>query len=114
MSMTKRDWIEFASERIRAGQEPRAIRVRYRPAGAPLRPEPGTLEHFLIERYCLYTSDGSSILRGDAHHIPWAIQPAEAEIEENTIAPVELPPEQPLLHYAARQDALIWPLQKAG
>jgi uncharacterized protein len=110
MSMTKREWIEFESERVRAGPERRRFRARYRPAGAPLRIEAGTLEHFLTERYCLYTSNGSRILRGDAHHVPWSIQPAEAEIEENTIAPFELPPEEPLLHYAMRQDALIWPL----
>jgi uncharacterized protein len=114
MTMTKRDWIDFSSERIGAGGAARAFRARYRPAGPPFRPEQGTLEHFLTERYCLYTSDGSRTLRGNAHHVPWSIQPAEAEIEENTIAPVELPREEPLLHYAARQDALIWPLQEAG
>ncbi len=111
MSMTKKRWLEFSSERT---GEPRRFRARYRPAGSPLRPERGTIEHFLAERYRLYTSDGSRLLCGDAHHVPWSIQPAEAEIEENTMAPapIELAGE-PVLHYAERQDALIWPLRQA-
>jgi uncharacterized protein YqjF (DUF2071 family) len=114
MSMTKGDWIEFASERINASPQPRRFRARYRRAGAPLSAEPGSLEYFLSERYCLYTTDGSRILRGDAHHVPWSIQPADARIEENTMAPspIELRGE-PLFHYSVRQDALIWPLRQA-
>jgi uncharacterized protein len=111
MSIRKGDWIDFSSERI---GEPRRFRVRYRPEGSPLALRPGTLEHFLTERYRLYTSDDSRILCGDAHHVPWSIRPARAEIRENTMVPerIELLGE-PLLHYAARQDALIWPLRQA-
>jgi uncharacterized protein len=111
MSMRKGDWIDFSSERI---GEARRFRARYRPAGAALSHEPGTLEHFLTERYRLYTTDGSRVLCGDAHHAPWSIQPAEAEIEENMMAPspIELGGD-PLLYYSVRQDALIWPLRQA-
>lgn len=111
MSITRRDWIEFSSERVGAGAQPRSFRARYRPAGPAYAPGPGKLEHFLTERYRLYTIAGSRLLCGEAHHIPWSIQAAEAEIEENTIvpAPIELEGE-PLLHYSRRQDALIWPL----
>jgi uncharacterized protein len=111
MSMTKGEWIEFSSARI-GGR--RRFRARYRPAGAPLSFEPGSLEHFLTERYRLYTIHRSRIYCGDAHHVPWSIQPAEAEIEQNTMVPRGIPLEgEPLLHYAARQDALIWPLRQA-
>ena len=92
-----------------------ALRATYEPAGPVAQPEPGTLEHFLTERYRLYTLDGSGRLRhADIHHAPWLLQPARAEIAENTlIAPfhIELPAGEPLLHYAARQDVLIWPLR---
>ena len=111
MSMTTRDSIEFSSERIRAGPHPRRFHARYRPGAALRVLEPGTLEHFLIERYCLYTTDGSRILRGDAHHRPWSIQRAEVEIEQNTMAPAPIALQaEPLFHYSVRQDALIWPL----
>ena len=51
------------------------------------------------------------MLRAEIHHPPWALQPAVGEIERNTMtAPygIELPG-RPLLHFAARQDVLIWP-----
>jgi uncharacterized protein YqjF (DUF2071 family) len=86
----------------------------YEPAGAVAFPKSGTLEHFLTERYSLFTIDrGGQVRRADIHHPPWPLQPARAEVAENTMtAPlgIELPDEPPLLHYAARQDVLVWPL----
>jgi uncharacterized protein YqjF (DUF2071 family) len=92
-----------------------AFAAAYEPAGPVAFPRAGSLEHFLTERYCLYTIDRSGrICRADIHHAPWPLQPARAELAENTMtAPlgIELPDEQPLLHFAARQDVLVWPLQ---
>jgi hypothetical protein len=51
------------------------------------------------------------------HHPPWPPQPAHATVELNTMAaarPLGLELDSdPLLHYSARQDALIWRLQAA-
>jgi uncharacterized protein YqjF (DUF2071 family) len=88
-----------------------ALRVRYRPTGRAFQARPGTLEHFLIERYCLYTVDGGRVRRADIHHPPWDLQPAEAQFAENTMtvaAGVALPARAPLLHYAMRQDVVVW------
>jgi uncharacterized protein len=89
------------------------LAVRYRPVGDVFNAQPGTLEHFLTERYCLYTLDGRRrLLRADIHHPPWPLQPAEAVVDGNTMtAPygIELPDRQPLLHVAQRQDVVIWP-----
>lgn len=103
------DWIRFRSRRDDGEAE---FVARYRPAGAVSVPEPGTLEYFLTERYALYTvlRDGT-VLRGDIHHRPWRLQPAEAEITRNELAAasgIALPDGPPLLHFAARQDTLIW------
>jgi len=81
----------------------------YAPVGPARIPVPGTLEHFLTERYCLYTRFGGRVLRAEIHHPPWPLQPAAATLEENTMAPVALPAVEPLLHFARRQDVLIWP-----
>ena len=89
------------------------LRAAYEPAGEPAFPEPGTLEHFLTERYCLYTRDRRGRLRrADIHHRPWPLQPARAELAENTMTGpigIELPDAEPLLHFSARQDVLVWP-----
>lgn len=92
-----------------------ALALRYRPAGAVFHARPATLEYFLTERYCLYTLDERQrVLRADIHHVPWPLQPAAGEFEVNTMtAPyaIDLPDEQPLLHFAARQDVVIWSLR---
>src|SRR3954447_16623502 len=99
--------VAYASERRSADAPRAAFRVRYRPAGPSAAPRAGTLEHWLTERYCLYTLDERGrLLRGEIHHPPWPLQPAEAEIEENTMgaeAGLGLRGE-PLLHFARRQD----------
>jgi uncharacterized protein YqjF (DUF2071 family) len=98
----------------RARNAPAVLRVAYEPTGPATSPAPGTLEHFLTERYCLYTVDRHDrVRRVDIHHPPWSLQPARADLAENTMtAPlgIRLPDEPPLLHYAARQDVLVWPL----
>jgi uncharacterized protein YqjF (DUF2071 family) len=76
---------------------------------------PGSLEEFLAERYCLYTVDARERLyRAEIHHAPWPLQPAEAAIELNTMAPADLalPAEAPLLHFARVQDVVVWPLER--
>jgi uncharacterized protein YqjF (DUF2071 family) len=101
--------IHYRTRRVDGQAE---LAARYSADGRPFDPQPGTLEHFLTERYCLYTLDARRrMLRADIHHPPWPLQPAVGEIQRNTMAApygIELPGE-PLLHFAARQDVLIWP-----
>ncbi len=84
----------------------------YEPAGSVSFAEPGTLEYFLTERYCLYTLASGRIRRAEIHHPPWPLQPARAELAEITLTEplgIPLPDHEPLLHYAAREDVLVWP-----
>lgn len=107
MSATKRgEWVDYECSRIE--EAGRVFSGSYRPAGAVFNAEPGSLEWFLAERYCLYTSTGD---RADIHHAPWNLQPAEAEIGLASIAPLELRGE-PLLHFSRRQDVVIWPPER--
>lgn len=102
--------IRYRSARVNGGAR---LRLRYRPVGEAFTAEAGSLEYFLTERYCLYTVVDGSLRRAEIHHPPWPLQPAEATIEENTMtepAGIRLPAREPLLHYAARQDVVIWPL----
>jgi uncharacterized protein YqjF (DUF2071 family) len=96
----------------RESARPFVFEGSYASAGAAAEPEPGSLEHFLTERYCLYAADESGLHRAEIHHSPWRIGPAEASIDENTMAPDTLEPHgEPLLHLAERQDVVIWPLE---
>ena len=109
------DSLAFESRRRDARGARAAFRVRYRPIGEGLDADPRSLAHFLTERYCLYTSGEGRLRRIEIHHEPWPLQPAEAEIDEITMAPrgVELVDAEPLLHFSTRQDAVFWPFQDA-
>ncbi|MFL5947486.1 MAG: YqjF family protein [Gaiellaceae bacterium] len=107
--------LAYDSRRRDAKGPPAAFQARYGPDGDLLEPDPRSLAHFLTERYCLYTVDDGRLKRGEIHHPPWPLQPATAEIGENSMPPpgVEPADEDPLLHFSARQDVLIWPLDDA-
>jgi hypothetical protein len=88
-----------------------SLRVRYGPLGEPRVPEPGTLEHFLAERYALYTADGGRLYRAQLHHPPSRLAPAEATVDEATLLPYELEG-SPRAFLATEQDVLVWPLEE--
>ncbi len=108
--------VRYQTERCSNDGEPAELRGRYRGTGPVFHASPGSLEHFLVERYCLYALDElRRPYRADIHHPPWPLQAAEASLERNTMAApyrIELPPEAPLLHLAARQDVVIWSLAR--
>jgi uncharacterized protein YqjF (DUF2071 family) len=96
-------------------EEGKEFSAAYRSTGPVAKAESGSLEHFLTERYCLYAEHKGRLYRAEIHHRPWPLQPAEARIDTNTIPPETLDlPAEPLLHYSARQDVLIWPLEGAA
>ena len=71
----------------------------------------GTLDHFLIERYLLYTVHRGRLFRGQVHHEPYPVQSAEIlEFDESLIAAVGLsrPETPPLAHYSPGVDVKIF------
>ncbi len=77
------DFISYESHREKCGAE---FRGRYRPTAAVRLRDTGTLEHWLSERYCLYTVSRGDVYRAEIHHAQWPLRDAEAEIEINTMA----------------------------
>jgi uncharacterized protein YqjF (DUF2071 family) len=119
MQVETRDrWIHYSSRRTSSAGTSAELVGRYRPAGEVSPPDEGTLDHFLTERYCLFTVDSSfRAYRLDIHHPPWPLQPAEAELSVNTMAEaagIRLPDTAPLLHFAKRQDMVAWPPTRLG
>ena len=105
------EWIAYES--ARAATAGVAFAARYRPVGEEFLAEPGSLEEFLVERYCLYTEHAGRLRRAEIHHRPWTARRAEAEIEVNTMAPVELPDDEPHVLWGGRQDVVLWALDDA-
>jgi uncharacterized protein YqjF (DUF2071 family) len=78
--------------------------------------EPGTLEFFLTERYCLYSASGESIYRARIHHRPWPLRQAAllsyaADIDESDYLPRLKG--KPLVHYAESLAVDVWLPEKA-
>jgi uncharacterized protein len=93
--------------------EGKAFSAAYRADGAVFPADAGSLEHFLTERYCLYAEHDDELFRAEIHHTPWPLQPARARIDLNTMPPLKVPEDDPVLHFSKRQDVVIWPLQSA-
>jgi uncharacterized protein YqjF (DUF2071 family) len=123
--------LPYYSARIDVGDESASIRYNsdrtshhaasakliatYKPVGSAFRARPASLEHFLTERYCLYTVHDARVYRLEIHHPPWPLQPAEAVIEVNSMAGaagIALPATAPLLHFSKRLDVVAWPLTR--
>ena len=104
--------IDYDSRRIHSGAPAAEFRARYAPTGPIHRSEPGTLEHWLTERYCLYAVDaGGRVYRAEIHHEPWPLQSAVLNVEQNTMhraAGLELDDVPALLSFTRRIDVVVW------
>jgi uncharacterized protein YqjF (DUF2071 family) len=102
--------ILYGSRRYRDTAE---FRARYRPTSEVTPAGRGSIEHWLMERYCLYTAHRGRVYRGEIHHAPWPLQKAEADFQTNTTAAaagIPLPQVSPHLLFARKLEVLIWPL----
>lgn len=105
-------WTEYRSQRI-DGPKPALLHARYRPRGPMRICEPGTLDHFLIERYSLYAEHLGRLMRGQVHHQSYPVHDAELEgLDETLLAAAGLPRQgTPLLHYSDGVDVKVYPPQ---
>lgn len=108
----KDDDIEY--ELLRHGRHKAYFRAHYT-IGDKLGPsQPGTLEHFLLERYLLFTQKGRKLLCGQVHHKPYpAFLAHPREVQEELVAAAGLPATQgppTLAHFSPGVDVDIFPL----
>lgn len=75
--------------------------------------EPGTLEHFLFERYLLHTVNKGKVYTGQVHHPPYPVQLADVELLEDQLvhaAGFDVAGSPDLVHYASGVDVEIFDL----
>ncbi len=111
------DAVDYRSRRVHAGAPAAAFDASYSPLSDVYHAAPGTLDHFLVERYRLFTH---SARRGlgyvEIDHAPWPLQKAAATIASNTMAQaagVALHSLPPVVHYAGVLDVVAWTRQPA-
>ena len=111
---TEGDRIEYSSKRTE--QPPGEFTAQYRPTGDVFHALEGSIEHWLTERYCLYSADARGrVYRGDIRHKPWPLQNAECEIHTNSLASqlgIQLTSAPVYIHFAKRLDVVAWCLRR--
>ena len=102
--------VDFESRRVRGSE---GCDVTYGPTGPVEAAEPGTLAHWLTERYCVYAASPSGRLtRTEVHHGPWPLQPAEADFRALDLGRpfgIEFDRAPDLLHYSRGVPVVLWP-----
>ncbi len=96
--------LNYVSERCGEWSPPARSEVRAHVVGPVTPALPGTLEHFLAERYVLYSQRGGKLFRGQVHHQPYPLQLANVDtFDENLVTRLGIacPPAAPLAHYAS-------------
>ena len=107
--------IDYASERLWPDPTPASADVQWTPRGAVSHALPGTLDHFLIERYVLYSYKDGQLYSGQVHHPAYPVQTATLHaLNENLVAQAGItrPDAPPLIHYARGVDVKIYPLRR--
>ncbi len=114
MRMSEGADVAYYSRRTHDGAAPAKFRAIYQPSGDVFTAQPGSLEHWLAERYCLYTADGEGrIYCGEIHHGPWPLQSAAVETRENTMGRqigIELNARPDHVLYAEQIKVVAWSL----
>ncbi len=105
----------IAYKLTRTDEPPAEFRTLWQ-IGAPFPPsEPGSLEFFLTERYCLYSEHKGALYRARIHHHPWQLRKAIlTSLSSTMIESLKLPTPKgdPLLHYAEELSVDIWGLTR--
>lgn len=75
---------------------------------------PGSLDYWLLERYCFWTVKRKWLFRGDIHHEQWRVNEAKVSIRDNSLArflPRSIFQDKPRTHFTERKQVFIWPIQ---
>ena len=107
--------VAYKSVRTHKSAAEAQFSATYRAIGPVYEADPGTLDAWLTDRYCLYSADrAGNTYRGEIDHAPWPLQKAEATIDINTLGDalgMDMRPQPATLHFAKSLDVKAWLIQ---
>lgn len=113
-SASERNSLSFRLERTHRGAPAARFEAQASFGGEPRAAAPGTLEHWLVERYSFFTTGPRGrTLRCDVAHHPWPIRDAVVRSGENSLleaAGIMRPASAPLAHASSGVVTRAWPL----
>ena len=108
------DVVGYDSLRTHKNAPPADFGAKYNPTSSVYYSAPGTLDHWLTERYALYGAlKPDRVVYGEIHHVQWPLQRAQAEVPRNTMTRAlgfDLPDTKPICHFARYQEVVAWPI----
>ena len=107
--------LRYASQRRWPQPLPATCEVEAIVTGEAAPAMPGTLEHFLVERYLLYSYSRNQLFAGRVQHKPYPLQSAQMlswDEDISAAAGFKRPDTTPLAHYARGVQVDIFGLQK--
>jgi uncharacterized protein len=111
---TQANAVEYLSTRTHKNAAPAEFIATYRPTTQVYQAIPGTLEHWLTERYALYAAlEPHRIVYAEIHHLPWPLQRAEVQVRRNTMTDplgLDVLETKPICHFALYQEVVAWPI----
>lgn len=107
--------IIFNSYRKHPDANPATFEISYHPTAPVQEYDPASLDRWLSDRYALFAANArGEVFIGHINHLPWQLQPAEADILTNTMAEavnIPLLDDTPLLHYVHHIDVIAWAIE---
>lgn len=93
------------------------LNVQSRATGGLFRPDRGSLEHFLLERYAIFVPlEDGDVREIGIHHRPWTVRPAElsqVRVALGALSSTTLSAPPSVVLRAEPQDVLVWPPRHA-
>ncbi len=114
MSLERRDQtVHFASRRTRLHAAPAEFEAAWTVGDGLPQAEPGSLDFFLVERYCLYSARQDSLYCARIFHRPWPLRRARLLSCRSTMLESQglpSPKGYPLLHQQGEPlNVRVWP-----
>ena len=110
------DDYRYTSRRRWPKPKPADFEARYSVGAQRGTAEHGTLDHWLVERYMLFTHDGNTLLSGHVHHEPYPLRGVTLhEVQQTIIDAAGLGPVagKPLAHFSDGVDVDVYELSAA-
>ena len=83
--------------------------AHYSPIGEVVSPVPGTLVHWLTERYAIYSQgSGTRLFCTEVHHMRWPIQPVSVSVRRNQLLPEGTQGSPACVFYTPRVELIGW------
>ncbi|WP_077624078.1 YqjF family protein [Sediminibacillus massiliensis] len=109
--------ILFTSRRTEKGAHPASFSAHYKPISQKSTAREGSLTHWLVERYCLWTIKGDKVLKGPIKHEPWDVQEAILDLDMDGMAdfvPDSFLEAEPIVQFCQEKKVRFFPFEEVG